>query len=406
MPPVEADHVYTVIVGRTLNLNEDDTQVGVRGVHYVDEVIEGTTRHRHTSVYADSTIAAVGQIDNGFTVPRTCRTGCSWRSRVVYAGLEDANVVEISDVGYFGQIRVTYRAVDAVVKVGAAGDRLIIVTRTTTEVLWETPEGLIAVLSQDFSRGSLYGRSFVDVGGALFGYWSTGPGIFDGVEFKPINTPFFLGQDYIVQAHNITTSVLFGKFILVSVRKDVESDVPNYVLMLNLKSLEWYLLKESVFDMVQHDGNLYGCDDTIYHMFRGEFPASRLEIRGLVPEGSTPIYDRTINDVRLLMLNSSNEELDAEIESSGVVSVSREARMLGPRMFFNAKQFPVHYWNEPSLLYTTEPAWNAETPTMIQLNTSRTVFGNSVDMAIDFPGGHLISLSAIVVQTSSDHRGK
>lgn len=397
-PPLTETHIWGVRVGRTLSLNMDGG-AGAPGVFFTNIVVENTTQGRATLRMTDGHLAEQKLIDMTVRGPTQARGGCSWNRRVILWGHEDPFRVTWSDQELFGQFRPEneFHAHDHVRVVAPLGDRAVVISRSSTEVLYDNA-GSMALLEQDFANGSRYGRSIIDVGGALFGLWNRGFGFYDGSKFDFVEAPFFLKDVYMDNRFFVYSARQWGDEYVVSVRKDSVTTGNNYLLVYHLKRRQWHLLQEEVFDIAEQDGGLLGCDDSIYELFKGSFTnAATLKIQGLIPEGGSPMTQRSLVETRLLMEASSAAAYTMLVEGEfTMVPASGGLATSLPSMNAAARAtFPVPHWS-PTYAYATGPKWSQgdfwSSPT-----ATRPVAGFRHSLTYTFPAGHLVRLRALGV---------
>lgn len=395
-PPQTEDHIVGCRIGRTLSQNSDGG-AGVPGVYWTDVIVTNTTTGRATLLASDGVLAAGTLIDTVVHGPTQASGGCSAQGRIFLWGHEDPFVVTMSDVGLFGQYRDEFRAHDHVKRVIALGDRTVVISRSSTEVLYEN-SGAMALLEQDFANGSIYGRSFVDVGGAIFGLWNRGFGFYDGQKHEYVEAPYFLEGEYLDSKFYVHAATVYQDWYLVSIRKDAVTPENNYLLAFHLRYRQWYLLEEKVYDLTVWQGAVLGCEDSLYELFKGPFPAEAvLYVKDLIPEGDSPLYQRNLQDLRLLMESSSVDTLDLEVE--GEFAQEEQPGTAGlttmpSRQSAGARSYPVPYWN-PKFLYADEPPWAAPRDVWIGAYLQQPVPGYLHSVRLTFPSGHLVRLRAL-----------
>jgi hypothetical protein len=399
-PPLVEDHIAAVLVGRTLNLNPDGG-AGSEGVYYRESIRDNLTYNRITVRMSDGSLAERDLIDTTCTGPTQASIGCSWRSRTFLAGHKDANIVSYSDFSFFGQYRPTnqYRANDHVKAVIPMGDRIAIITRTTTEVLYDSDAGL-AVLEQDFANGSVYGRSFVDIGGAIFGLWNKGFGYYDGTKHTYVPAPYYIKSIYMDDRFFVHSAIKVNDWYIVSVRKDMGTQENNYLLMYHLRATQWYLLEETVYDLTAWGETFLGVDDSIYELFRGGFTAkSKLVLKGLVPEGAVPTSQRPLTKLRLLMEPSSKESYTVGVEGEHTLDIVSEAAAVAMPSAEEASRFDklVPYWNKTNLKYADSPKWIAPRDVWLTPSLKEGVSAYAHTIYLTFAIGHLVRIKALAI---------
>lgn len=407
-PPMVEDHIIGVLLGRTLNLNTDGGR-GTLGVYYRESTRLNTTYNRATLCTYDSVLAENGLIDTEVRGPPQASFGCSWSRRTFLAGGEDQNIVDYSDQDYFGQYRPLnrFRAHDHVRAVVPMGDRIAIISRSSTEVLYETDAGL-GILQQDFDNGSIYGRSFVDVGnGAIFGLWNKGFGFFDGKSHTYVETPYYIRALYVDDRFYASSAIKDNDWYILTLRKNSRTAKNNYLLKFNFRLNRWYLIEESVYDLCVWRGAFLGCDNSIYELFKGVYPAqAKVYIRGLIPKDSRPDQQRTLIESRILMEPSSKESfsLTVEGEFTSEPATTVEAKGLPSRQGASRFDKLVPAWNDANLTYASLPEWISPRDVWLTPTVNLPLAAYSHTLKLVFPTGHLVKLKALALSFSGNDR--
>lgn len=406
-PPLTEAHIVGVRVGRTLNLNMDGG-AGERGVYFSEYIAEDVTSGRATLRSTDGTLAGFTPIDVTVHGPTQATGGCSGLGRIFLWGHEDPYILTWSDLALFGQFRGTneYRAHDHVKRGIMLGDRMVVISRSSTEVLWDSSVSM-AILEQDFANGSLHGRSFVDVGGAIFGLWNRGFGFFDGQKHTYVDTPYFVRSLYLDSNFYVNSARKWNDWYIMSIRKDMETTANNFLLCYNLKTLQWYLLEEKVYDLTVWKDTLLGCDDSIYELFKGRFPRQAIVyVKGFIPPRSSPLNRRNLVDLRLLMEASSVDTLGLIVEGEFPEQEAKSTDDLNTMPSLQAaaaRRFPVPHW-KASYLYADTPYWMAPRDFWISCKLLKPMAGYYHNIKLTFPVGHLVRLKALGVTFSEDER--
>lgn len=408
-PPVSDAAIYYVRVGRTLNLDMDDPQGGRTAWdrYYAEVTIQGTTQSRHVCVLYDTQLQSNGIINSALGPPPTASLGLSWAGLVLLAGLEDPKRVVVSEAGSFGMYDPLkeYTATDHVTGLGPLGDRVAIITRSTTEVLYLN-SGLLAILSMDEANGSRWGRSIVDVGGALFGLWNRGFGFFDGQQFKWVPSPRWVRDLYVSDEYQFLGAIRWRRWYIATLRKDWITTEPNYLLIYDLEIGQWHLVEENVWDLAVWREGLLGVDDSIYELFKGTYPkAARLVLDGFVPPQHGLVYERTLVDLKLLLQPVGKVSATGEVraETSETVQAVREGSLQPSLQAFGRAIFPKVTWNETLATYsmTPVPLWTDDdwwwTPVLAGPVTG---YKHRVDLT--FPAGHEVKLRGLAVDFGED----
>lgn len=169
-------HVWLCRTGNTIA----DPDAGA----YFLQGIYPYTQNRTTDNKAGLSLA----VDEDNFSPVNGGLGCSFKDTVLVSGSpEDPYGVFYSKPGYWESFPVLnyYKAADVVTAVLPLSDRVVVVTRTTIEVLTFQPStGTFALMRKDDRRGSYLGRSLVVYKDNVFGIFSDGYGVFDGFQYK------------------------------------------------------------------------------------------------------------------------------------------------------------------------------------------------------------------------------
>ena len=410
LPPMVEDHIVGAIVGRTLSLNPDGG-LGAVGVYYKELTRDNVSVGRFTLRSTDAVLTAAGLMDTVVGGPPQASIGCSWGRRTWLAGLEDENVLAYSDQDYFGQYRSTnrFRANDHIRAVAPMGDRLAIITRSSTEILYDDA-GTISILEQDFDNGSMYGRSFVEVGnGTIFGLWNKGFGYYDGQKHQYIESPYYIKSLYQDSRFFVHSALKVNDWYLLSVRKDMVSAKNNYLLVFHFPSGRWYILDESVYDLCWWRDGFLGCADSIYELFKGSYSSqAKINIRGLIPPESSPLAQRTLADLRLLMEPSSSLTFDVNVEGEFNSSKAEEFKSQGlpSKQAASRMSQPVSYCNKVNLTYASNPEWISPRDVWLTPQINKVVSGYSHTVKLTFPVGHQVRIKALGMQFGADSRSE
>ena len=412
IPPSQDEHIAGVYVCRTPNLEKDDPQGGSSAYEtfYYERYYDGTALSRHTCQLTDTLMIENGEVDYLAAPPLSAHMGCAWNGRIFLWGHEDDHVVTISDVDKFGQFRDSYRMRGPVRAGIPLNDRIVFVSENSTEVLFDN-NGTIGTLEQNFSMGSRHGRSFVDVGGSVFGLWRQGfgfYGFFDG-EYKHqfVKAPYWLERMYVSARLYVTSSLKMGNWYKVAFSLYSTSDTSNYVAMFHLQTQEWYLIEETVRDMTDMNGVVLGCDDSIYELFKGTYPESTLHIRDLFPDQSSSFSSRPLTEHRLLMEPSSSlslEGLTVEADWTDLSSEFRSGVLMPTNTSINRSSTLRAYWDHATLLYTDEPLWTSPGDFIFTPEMSQPVTGYAHKIHWNFPAGARIRIKAMALSWGSDQR--
>ena len=239
-PPKHDWHIAGSILYKTLDLHED--KANSPSTFYVEKTFNNATICRHTSLSGDSSLSANSKYDRSVSGPPSTDLAASWGSRIVARDPEAKEKLLYSDGDQMGQFRSSnvYKAKDQIEAILPMGDRLLIVTRSTSEILYYTRDGNIQHLETYEDKGSSYGPSFSVFGDQVFGLFNDGFFLFDGQRFTETNTPYYLERDYIDRWQKIQKSVVQGEWYFLCVRKEVEGDENSHILMCHLPTSRWF----------------------------------------------------------------------------------------------------------------------------------------------------------------------
>jgi hypothetical protein len=403
-PPMIEDHIVGMIIGRTTNLHSDDIHGGAsaEGLFYAEYEFDNTTIGRYTHQVSDSALIELGEMDLTVGPPPQATGGCSWNDMIFLGGLEDANVVVWSDLSFFGQFHPEnqHRLADHFVRAIALRDRVVVISRSSTEVLYRATAGM-AILEQDFANGSKYGRSFVDVGGSIFGLWNNGFGFYDGEKFEFIQTPYYIQKLYIDPNFYVHSAIKVNEWYLLATRTSMAlATGNNRIIAFNLVTKQWYKLKELVYDLEIYKDCIIGCQDSIYELFRGTYSDNAIiDIDGIIPEGSNPATKRVLDDIKLLMEASSAGSADIAVSSefSYEEGQDRDSVLMPSRRAISRSSYHEATWNQTALRYDSNVEWASPGDYWIKPDTSRPVTGFAHRVEITFPAGHRVRVKALLL---------
>lgn len=408
-PPRVDTHITAVRLARTLNQNPLGGS-GVRGVYHVEYVYTGTTLSRFVCQTTDAVLAAGELVDLTAGPPPSCGRLDTWRGRVVAWDGPDPNTLYVMDYGSGGTHRPgqDYQARDRVIQGISLGDRYVVITRSTTDVLYDDGSGLgWAVLEQHPNAGSLYGRSFVHVDGAIFGLWNAGFGYYDGSKWEFVSTPYWLQDNYLDPQFAIYAAVMYGRKYRVSVRLGGTTERNNYILEYDFDTRGWYLLAETTYDLALYRGGLLGCEETIVELDKGTYPSAPvLVIDGYLPPESRPSYQRTLMEVRLLMEPSSTASYTVAVEGDAAAATTDTTSAVAmpsvSAMARESKLLPT--WNEAALAWADQPLWSGDRDVWLTPTLRGTTTSYRHRLTITFAAGHAVRIKAIAIRVGEENR--
>ena len=406
-PPQVEKHIYGVKLGRTLSLNRDGG-AGVRGSYWQEKVIFDTTTCRTVCQLSDGQLANQDQIDTEVRGPTQATMGCSWGSRIFLAGHEDPYRLTWSDIALFGQYRPDneYHAIDHIRRVIPLGDRVVVITPSSTEVLYDD-SGTMAILEQDYANGSTFGRSFVDAGGAVFGLWNNGFGFYDGKQHQYIDAPFYIKDIYLDQKFFVNSATKWNDLYVLACRKDIITDHNNYLLIYQFSTQRWFMIKEAVSDITIWNSTLLGVENSIYELFKGAYTQDCvLFSKGLLPADDTPMVMRNLRELRILMEPSSVDEFSVEVEgefTNDPTQTRNSPHSLPSKQAAGRKDHPAPYWDDVTP-YVEKPDYLSPRDVWITPPMSTGVAGYSHSIRLTFPVGHRVRLKALGLTFSNAAR--
>ena len=402
VPPMIDENVVAVIVGRTLNLNSDGG-TGVETVFFKEKTIYGTSQSRSTLVLPDETLAA-GTIMTDGIAPQSSSFGCSWKARCFFGGGDNKCRIEWSSKTAFGEIEGFYLAKGNVESICPAGDRLLVVTDKSVEVLYELQDGSIATLEIDTNHSSMCGRSIIDIGnGTSIGLYSGGFMIFSGDQgFKALNSPLFISDDYVDTT--VSTAVYWQGYYVLACRIKYGQDTfkNNCLLMYNVSTGIWYQIRESTYGICNSEGALLGTDGTIYELFKGAYSSDAIMIlRGVRPQKSSIVGTRNVIGIKLLCEASGDGELDIEVLGNSFDNESSEAKMMPSENSASRQSHHMTVWDGVSR-YDDLHKWNGHIQYVNSPVMGLSVPGRTHDIKIVVPSGNRFRLKGIVLVTSDE----
>ena len=398
--PQMSDSVYGVMIGRTLSLNPLGG-TGVETVFFNEATIYGTSQSRHTCIMNDTQLAARPVMSNVYP-PQTSSFGCSWKGRIFFSGGMTKNRTEWSGKTYFGEIEGFYYSKDEVTAIVPAGDRLLIVTKSTVEVLYETQDGSIAVLEIDFRNGSNHGSTFCDLGnGAVIGLFNDGFKIFDGQKYTDVKSPYFIEGDYwdtkIAQA--IFSN---GVYYLIARLEYTSTLANNAILMFYPQNMSWWRIDEISYGITDCPDGILITDETIYQAFTGDYESeSSIEMLVVRPQDATPFQERNVVSMKFLMEPSSNGELRAYIQGKSDSSQSVRGRMMPSKNSSSRGDFYDVVWNQGGKRYDQNHKWAGHNFVMT-CTMGHAVTGMYHDLYIVVPSGNRVVIKSISLDVAID----
>lgn len=385
-PPKHDWHIAGSVLYKTLDLHED--KGNSEEVFYVEYRQDNSNCCRHTSISGDSTLSASSTADMSVSGPPSTDLAASWGNRIIVRDPENKEKLLYSNPGQMGEFRSSnvYKAKDAIEALLPLGDRLLIVTRSTSEVLYYDAAGMIHHLETFEDKGSSYGPSFSVFGDQAFGLFNDGFFRFDGQKFTATNSPYYLEKDYIDRWHDIQNSVVQGEWYFLSIRKEMFSDENNYILMCHLPTNRWFQVKEEVRDMAVIGDYILGVKDTIYFLFRGDtYEDSTIQISGLLSSGV--LVEKTLSSMAVMLEPASKSPM--AISVSGADSFDK---VDGTAVSYPSKS-TVHksvdyypFYNDDKTSWGEGDDWVSPNDFHIRVNLDKNVTDFKHDITIGFSG--------------------
>jgi hypothetical protein len=194
---------------------------------------------------------------------------------------------------------------------------------------------------------------------------------------------------------------------VLTVRKDLVTAGNNYLLVCHLPTRRWFLLEESVYDVTVWGESLVGVEESIFELFRGNYPnRAAVSVHGLVPQSGTALGQRSLVDLRLLMEPSSVEAVDVTVDGEFGAGEGEEAQFhtLPSKAAAGRVQHPATHW-KTKFLYSERPPWLAPRDVWISAKLKRSVPGFAHGVKLEFPAGHRVRLKALGLSFGADLRG-
>ena len=315
-PPKHDWHIAGAIVYKTLDLHPDKGNSTEQ--FYVEKQFNNAVIGRHTSVAGESVLSANSKMDRSVSGPPSTNLAASWGNRIVVRDPEFKERMLYSDPNEMGEFRSsnTYRARDTIETLLPLGDRLLVITKSTTEVLYYDSSGNIRHLETYEDKGTSYGPSFAVFGDHAFGLFNDGFFLFDVQKFTETHTPYYLERDYIDKWHEVQNSVVQGEWYFLSIRKELHTEDNNVILMCHLPTSRWFQVEESVRDMAVIGDYILGVMDEIYFLYRGaNYAESKIHLNGLLTERGV-LKEKTLSSMSILLEPTSTNTCTVKFTGS------------------------------------------------------------------------------------------
>lgn len=406
-PPKHDWHIAGMVLYKTLDLHED--KANSDEVFYREYVQNNVSCTRHTSVAGDSTLSQSGGMDTTVGGPPSTDLAASWGTRVIIRDPVNKEKMLYSDESDPGQFRPSnvYKARDTIEALLPLGDRLLIVTNSTSEILYYNKDGNIAHLETFENKGSYYGRSFAVFGDRAFGLFNDGFFLFDGQGFKQTKSPYFLKRDYIDRWHDVQNSVVQGEWYFLSIRKEMTGGENNFILMCHLPTSRWFQIKESVRDMTISGEYILGVLDNIYFLYRGnEYAQSVIHVRGFLNKQSGIMRESTLSNVSLFLEPASKNDISVTITGSNEFEKKTGSAVSYPSTTTVTKDIKYHpYYNDDDSDWD-DSSWVAPNDFHIEVDMNRNVTAFKHDISFTFAGPQRIKAIGIEYSAGSEVANK
>ena len=393
-------HISGCIIWKSLDLHQD--KGNSEHVFYQEYTQNNANCSRHTSMAGDSELAQSTLLDTGVRGPPSTDLVASWGSRIILRDPQRKERMMYSDSSAFGQFRPAnaYVARDTIEALLPLGDRLLIITHSTAEILYYTSSGSIAHLETHENKGSYYGKSFEVFGDRAFGLFNDGFFLFDGQSFIETKSPYFLEGDYIDRWHDVQNSVVQGEWYFLSIRKEMTGGENNFILMCHLPTSRWFQVKESVRDMTVSGEYILGVKDSIYFLYRGdEYDVSKIHLRGVLNKAGGVLRESTLSGTSLFLEPTSKNSVSVTITGSNEfdgVSGSAISYPAKSTVTKDVQYYP--YFNDGSSTWD-DSEWVAPNDFHIEVGLSKNVSAFKHDIKFTFEGAQRIKAIGLEYST-------
>lgn len=395
-PPKHDWHIAGAILYKTLDLHED--KANSPNVYYQEYVQNNVNCSRHTSVAGDSTLSNASLMDGDVSGPPSTDLAASWGDRIILRDPMRKEVMMYSDSGQPGQFRASnvYKARDTIEALLPMGDRLLIVTNSTSEVLYYTNEGSIAHLETHENKGSHYGRSFASFGDNIFGLFNDGFFLFNGQKFVEVPTPYFLKRDYIDRWHDVQKAVVQGEWYFLATRKEMVESENNYILMCNMPTGRWFQVSESVRDMVVSGDYILGVNDNVYFLYRGnDYPESTVHLNGVLNSAGGIIRESTLSNISLFLEPSSKKDVTVKVSGANTFDSKSGSAVSYPAKSTVSKSIKYYpYYNDGESVWD-DSEWVAPNDFHIEVDLDQNITSFKHDIKFSFTGAQRVKAIGI-----------
>ena len=401
-PPLNNEHINGVVVYRTLDIHEDTGNDDE--TYFTDWIQLDTVRCRHTSISSDSTISGRDLLDSSIRGPMSTDLGASWGPRLVIRDPENQETLLYSDITKWGQFRVTniYKAKDKIEAILPLGDRLLIITHSTSEVLYYDQEGNVRYLETYENKGSYYGKSFSVQGNVALGLFNDGFFIFDGKQFNEFETPYFIRDMYIDRFANVQRSVIQGEWYFFSCRKDFISEKNNTILMCHIPTKRWFRVLEQVYDLEVYGEHVIGVDDSIYFLYRGSaYKEATIHIRGILT--SSVGREGVLDGISLLIDPQSKGDVSLKVYGGDEWRDSYKGEAISyPSVTTMNKSVMLPHFNDNKTTWEESAEWTSPNDYWIRAELKGTPVGFRHHTKLTFESGKPQRVKAISFEYSTE----
>jgi len=401
-PPMNNSHINGVVVYRTLDVNPETGNNPE--TYFTDWIQLDTVRCRHTSISSDAVLSGRDLMDSTVTGPPSTDLAASWGPRLVVRDPNSQESLMYSDITKWGQFRVTniYKARDKIEAILPIGDRLLIVTHSTSEVLYYDQEGNVRYLETYENKGSYYGRSFSVQGNIAIGLFNDGFFVFDGKEFTEFETPYYIRDRYIDRFADVQRSVVQGEWYFFSCRKDFTSTKNNQILMCHIPTRRWFKISEQVYDLEVYGEHILGVDDSIYFLYRGDsYDESTIHIKGMLT--SNVGREGVLDGISILMDPQSRGDVTLKIYGGDEWRDSYKGSAVSyPAVTTMNKSVMLPYFNDDKTTWEDLPAWTSPNDYWIRTELKGTPVGFRHHSKLTFESGKPQRIKAISFEYSAE----
>jgi len=282
------------------------------------------TQNRITDNNAGLSLA----IEEDIVPPPMCGIGCVFKDTLFLSGNdEDPYGVWYSKAGRMEAFAASnyYKATDVVTAVLALSDRVVVITKSTIEVLvLDSTSSLYGLFRKEVGRGATVGRSLAVYKDNIFGVFNSGFGIFDGFQFKGISDEYDELFEW-VDKHNADRVRSFvdhngsGYWCIVNHRSETAQG-DTMLLHFDFNNGAWFrVIDTNIMCMWEEDEQLYvGGYEDLYQFDMGNgLPAAGAvfeTVRTGFEEGDprAALSHKTLNGLYFYLGSTSNTSINCD----------------------------------------------------------------------------------------------